>query len=131
MSHKTLVFIALCLFVSCGSNPTPPRWMDLHDAMEEVKDNMKPIKKSAKANWASYPVKEAQALATIFKDMDQLDEVKKHKDEFKQLLKDSQKLSSDFATAISADKKDKATISNALKAMGRSCKACHDKYKED
>ena len=131
MIQKWLLFSILCLIVSCSGNSAPPRWMDLHDAMEEVKDNIKPVKKASKSKWKSYPVKEAQALASIFKAMDQIDEVKKQNGEFNNLLQNTQKLSLDFARSIGAENKDNAAINKAFKAMGRSCKACHDKFKED
>ena len=61
-------------------------------------------------------------------DTDALPLIWQEQEKFAQLLKASEKSTAELRTAVAAG--DKAATMQAFKAVGESCKGCHDRYRE-
>lgn len=62
-------------------------------------------------------------------DTDALPLIWQEQEKFAQLLKSGEKSTADLRTAVAAG--DKAATMKAFKAVGESCKGCHDRYRKE
>ena len=87
------------------------------------------INSTERVNYLIWEITTHTYIVTFFKDVENVVDVVKAEDDFKKKLKNNQKASVDFSKALSSG--NKAEALKKFGALGKSCKACHDKYKED